>query len=163
MFTVLDRRIRSIRHSNVMRFTNHRSRSHERECRLATHKRRIAGRGQERREATRESIFSAFWLRSSVVSVLISLISGSEAFLLHIKIKLISRGGPAGTHARSLLWAASGRRSASHCTHRGVLQTVDPFLLIQPQKQKPLFQLSPQPCWWCCGAVVLYAVRIPWA
>ena len=93
-------------------------------------------RGQEGREATRESIFSAFWLRSSVVSVLISLISGSEAFLLHIKIKLISRGGPAGTHARSLLWAASGRRSASHCTHRGVLQTVDPFPLTQTLKTK---------------------------
>jgi hypothetical protein len=30
-----------------------------------------------------------------------------------------------------LLWAAFGRRSASHCTHREVLQTVDPSLLLQ--------------------------------
>ena len=90
------------------------------------HKRAREAAGEVRRGRTRESIFSAFWLRSSVVSVLISLISGSEAFLLHIKIKLISCGGPVGIHARSLLWAASGRRSASHCTHREVLQTVDP-------------------------------------
>jgi hypothetical protein len=60
MFTVLDRRIMSIHHSNVMRFTNQRCRSHERECSLATHKRKIRIGGQERRGATRESIFSAF-------------------------------------------------------------------------------------------------------
>ncbi len=140
MFVKLDCSVLSVAHHTVARFPQqpvHQCRQKWEDVLLATHKRKIAGRGEEGREATRESIFSAFWLRSSVVSVLISLISGSEAFLLHIKIKLISRGGPAGTHARSLLWAASGRRSASHCTHRGVLQTVDPFPLTQLNNNHP--------------------------
>lgn len=93
--------------------------------------------------------FSAFWLRSSVVSVLISLIS--DMYLSVQEIKLISRWGP---------WfpRASGSRAASRPAIALPAGVAHPFgtlpFLFQQQSKKtrnpttqhpPTLALSPRP------------------
>ena len=100
--------------------------------------------------------FSAFWLRSSVVSVLISLISDtSPIWGLHIKPIF----GP-GSWIRSLL--RSLRASARHCSAAGN-GAPSPVLLEEKKKKKkkrtdlwPYSQEDPSwysgqpPCFWNC-------------